>query len=183
MRIWSILIPSYTPKDSIEIGFIFFQLVLYFLRNFEIYMNFWNYKRKWKMENSTSRSRPKASGPSPDPAMKLVWTAQAGAACTACSLARSQWHGWPGLADGQGGVGKATRAPVQRGGGVGHCRGEPNSLEKVIDGEAARWQRDGDAPTTRSSHYGLQWLEVLLQLRACERDVRGGSNWRSTERW
>jgi hypothetical protein len=62
MRIWSILIPSYTPKDSIEIGFIFFQLVLYFLRNFEIYMNFWNYKRKWKWKTVQAGLGPRPRG-------------------------------------------------------------------------------------------------------------------------
>jgi hypothetical protein len=30
-----------TPKDSIEIYFVFFRVVLYFLRIFEICTNFW----------------------------------------------------------------------------------------------------------------------------------------------
>jgi hypothetical protein len=46
----------------------------------------------------------------------------------------------------------------------------------VIDGEAAQWRRGGGAPTAGSSHFGLRWLGELLQLRARERDVRGGSN-------
>jgi hypothetical protein len=37
-------------KDSIEICFIFFWVVLYFLCIFEVYMNFWKYKRKWKLK-------------------------------------------------------------------------------------------------------------------------------------
>jgi hypothetical protein len=35
-----------TVKDPIEICFIFFQVVLYFLLIFEVYTNLWKYKRK-----------------------------------------------------------------------------------------------------------------------------------------
>jgi hypothetical protein len=41
--------PRSTPKDSIEICFIFFRVVLYFLRIFEVYTNFWKYNQKRKI--------------------------------------------------------------------------------------------------------------------------------------
>jgi hypothetical protein len=43
----SILLDRYALKDSLEIYSIFFQSLLYFLHILEVYMNFWNYKRKW----------------------------------------------------------------------------------------------------------------------------------------
>jgi hypothetical protein len=46
MNIWSSLLPRYTQKDSIEISFIFFGALLYFLHILEVYMIFWNSKRK-----------------------------------------------------------------------------------------------------------------------------------------
>jgi hypothetical protein len=51
MYIWSSLLSRYTKKDSNEIYFIFFRALLCFLRILEVYMNFWNSKRKIKTEN------------------------------------------------------------------------------------------------------------------------------------
>jgi hypothetical protein len=55
--------------------------------------------------------------------------------------------------------------------------------ERVVDGEATWWRRGGGAPTAGSSHGGRRRLEVLLQLRARGRDVRGSFTWRNTEQW
>jgi hypothetical protein len=52
----------YTPKDFIEICFVFFRVVLYFLHILELYTIFWNYKQKWKTKKHCrtvlDRSRP-----------------------------------------------------------------------------------------------------------------------------
>jgi hypothetical protein len=41
-----ILLDRYALEDSLETYIIFFQALLYFLHNLEVYMNFCNYKRK-----------------------------------------------------------------------------------------------------------------------------------------
>jgi hypothetical protein len=44
--ILSSLLPRSTYKDSIEIYFLVLQVLFHFLHILEVYMNFWNYKRK-----------------------------------------------------------------------------------------------------------------------------------------
>jgi hypothetical protein len=56
--IWSRLLPRYTHKDSIEIYFIFFPVLLYFLCILEVYTNLRNFKRKWKNKNSVHSDGP-----------------------------------------------------------------------------------------------------------------------------
>jgi hypothetical protein len=94
MYIWSSLLPRYTQKDSIEISFIFFGALLYFLRILEVYMIFWNSKRKnEKMKTDTQCWA--SFGPRPRgnvlaqkaemarPAQLVAWRACAPAAITA----------------------------------------------------------------------------------------------------
>jgi hypothetical protein len=57
--------------------FIIFQVLLYFLHIFEVYLNFWNYKRKWKIKTRTHSAGPNC-GPRPSvlgPAQLGKWPA------------------------------------------------------------------------------------------------------------
>jgi hypothetical protein len=60
-------------EDSKKKYFIIFQVLLYFLHIFEIYLNFWNYKRKWKIKTRTRAVLwPMAFGTLPSPARKMA---------------------------------------------------------------------------------------------------------------
>jgi hypothetical protein len=80
----SILLDRYALEDSLEIYFMFFWVVLYFLCIFEVYMKFWEYKRKQKF-----KTRAHSAGPQRGPASGLARSARP-TRCVRCgALARA----------------------------------------------------------------------------------------------